>query len=173
MGLVQTLADGIAHALGIGQPPLSLGVWQVVLRGVVVYLAGLTMVRLAPKRFMGRHTPFDLILAIILGAILSRAVNGNGPLVPTLAAGFGLILMDRLFGVAAYRWKWFRSLVEGSSVVLVREGELLEDSLRRTRMSPENLRAALRRRGQVKGAESVAEARIERGGEVSVIPRES
>lgn len=95
------LADGLTSLLGLGRPAEALAVHQVVLRGVVVYVAGVAMVRLAPRRFMGGHTPFDLILGIILGALLARAVNGNAPLVATLAVGFALVLLNRAFALAS------------------------------------------------------------------------
>lgn len=171
MNAMHDLLALLSSGLGLEIPSQTLTVPQVALRGVVVYLAGVTMVRLAPRRFMGRHTPFDLILGIILGAVLARAINGSAALLPTLVAGFLLVFLDRAMAAATFRWQRFRTWVEGERLLLVHEGRVRPAGLRRSHLSPEGLRAALRTRGRVREPEDVAEAWIERSGEVSVIPR--
>jgi hypothetical protein len=56
------------------------------LRAVVVYVVTVIIVRLGKKRFMGKGTAFDVILGIMLGSIVSRAITGNAPFFPALAA---------------------------------------------------------------------------------------
>lgn len=171
MQVIQTIGGAVSSSLGLGLGSESLHWHHVVLRGAVVYASGVAMVRLAPRRFMGRHTTFDLILGIILGALLARAINGGAPLVPTLAGGFGLVFLDRVFAAGAHQWSWFRKLVEGTGLPLVRNGRVLNENLDRSYLSMEDLEAALRTRGGVIDPEEVEEARIEQSGEISVVAR--
>ena len=78
-------ASLVAAALGLGQEAKEMTVAQMALRAAVVYVVTVAFVRLAKKRFMGRATAFDVILGILLGSIVSRAVTGNAPFGPALA----------------------------------------------------------------------------------------
>ncbi len=65
------------------------------------------VVRLGKKRFMGQATAFDVILGIMLGSLASRAITGNAPLGPTLAAASALLAMHWAFSALAVRWHRF------------------------------------------------------------------
>src|ERR671929_718768 len=93
--------------LGLGLEGKDLNVPQMALRAVVVYMVAVLIVRLGKKRFMGRATAFDVILGIMLGSIVSRAVTGNAPFFPALAASAVLVAMHWLFSSIALRWHGF------------------------------------------------------------------
>ncbi len=80
-------------ALGLGLDSKELGPAQMALRAAVVYAAMVVVVRLGKKRFMGQATAFDVILGIMLGSVASRAITGNAPLGPALAAAGALLAM--------------------------------------------------------------------------------
>ncbi len=63
----------------------SLNARQMSARAVAVFVAALVLVRFGEKRSLGRCTVFDAILAIMLGSVLSRAINaGHSPSGPWL-----------------------------------------------------------------------------------------
>jgi uncharacterized membrane protein YcaP (DUF421 family) len=64
-------------ALGMGLESWDINVLQMALRAAIVYVVTVLMVQLAKKRFMGRATAFDVILGIMVGSSVSRAVTGN------------------------------------------------------------------------------------------------
>lgn len=168
--MISVLQEWISTTLGLGLTPGELSPGQVLARGIVVYLAGVILVRVGHRRFMGRHTPFDFILAIMLGALLARAINGSAPLPGTLVAGFGLVFLDRAFAVATFHSERLRRWVEGTASRLVEDGEPVEGAMRKSHLSRDDLVSALRREGNVSAMEDVAEAYLERSGEVSVVP---
>jgi hypothetical protein len=75
---------GRAYVRG-GDGDDQLNAAQMALRAVVVYVVTVIIVRLGKKRFMGQGTAFDVILGIMLGSIVSRAITGNAPFFPALA----------------------------------------------------------------------------------------
>jgi uncharacterized membrane protein YcaP (DUF421 family) len=156
--------------LGVGLESKELGVWQMGLRAIVVYVVTVIMVRLGKKRFLGRATAFDVILGIMLGAVVSRAITGNAPFWPALAAGAALIAMHWLFSFGASRSHRFGNLVKGRPRVLVRDGEPDRDAMRRAHITEHDLDEDLRTEG-LDRAETVKEARLERSGKVSVVKR--
>src|ERR687884_55727 len=105
--------------LGLGLEGKDLNVPQMALRAVIVYVVTVVMVRLGKKRFMGRATAFDVILGIMIGSIVSRAITGNAPFVPALAASAVLLAMHSLFSWIALRWHGFGGLIKGHDEVLI------------------------------------------------------
>ena len=158
-------------ALGLGAEGKDIGVAQMALRAVVVYVATVLMVRLGKKRFMGQGTAFDMILGIMLGSIVSRAITGTAPFLPALAASGVLIAMHWLLSGVALRWHGFGVAFKGHERLLVRDGRVDREAMRRAHMSGRDLWEDLRAKG-VSRLEQVAEARLERSGELSVIRAE-
>jgi uncharacterized membrane protein YcaP (DUF421 family) len=164
------LLDLWESALGVGLEAKDLSASQMALRAVAIYVAVLAILRLAKKRFLGRASAFDVVVGIIVGSIASRAITGNAPLLPSLAATAAIIAMHWLFSALAVRSHGFGKLIKGDSQVLVRDGQLDEEVLRATHMTERDLEEALRQQG-VKDLGEVAEARLERDGSVSVIEK--
>ena len=54
-------------------------------RGIIVFIATLAMIRLGHKRSLARKTAFDAVLIVILASVLSRAINGSSAFFATLA----------------------------------------------------------------------------------------
>ena len=154
--------------LGAGLESRDINVWQMGLRAGVIYLATLLIVRMAKKRFMGRATAFDMILGIMLGSVVSRAITGNAPLLPALAATAVLVAMHWAFSGAAVHWNAFGHAIKGRSQTLIQDGQVDTAALRRVHMTDHDLREDLRSNG-VSDPEQVTEARLERSGELSVI----
>jgi uncharacterized membrane protein YcaP (DUF421 family) len=157
--------------LGLGLESKELGVVQMALRAAVVYAAMVVVVRLGKKRFMSKATAFDVILGIMLGSVASRGITGNAPLGPVLAAACVLLAMHWAFSAIAVRWHRFGEVIKGHPVLLVREGRVDERAMRAAHLTGHDLEEDLRRRGLTR-PEQVAEARLERNGDISVIRTE-
>jgi uncharacterized membrane protein YcaP (DUF421 family) len=160
------------EALGLELKAEELNAGQAALRGILVFLAGLILVRLGHKRFLGKSTAFDLIVGIMLGAVLSRGITGNAPLAVSIAGGAALVAVHWLFAAAAFHSHRVGNLVKGRPRVLVRDGELEWRHMRRSHISEHDLVEALRSNAHVAGADEVKEARLERSGEISVLRRQ-
>lgn len=163
--------DGLRWALGIGVAPESFNTLQVTLRAVVIYLGGLVILRVGENRFLGKFTAFDIILGFILGGILSRAINGSGPLAPTLAATVLLVGLHFLLAKTAFHSHRFGEAVKGKPELLVRDGEILWDGMRRKSLSQLDLEEALRLHAHLADCDEVKEARFERNGDISVVKK--
>jgi uncharacterized membrane protein YcaP (DUF421 family) len=144
----------LAWAFGVGGTTVQINVPQMALRAVVVYVAAVLIVRMGKKRFMSRATAFDVILGIMLGSVVSRAITGTAPFAPTLVAAAVLLAVHWLFSAGAMRWHPFGQAIKGhSQIPHMSERDLWED-LRSKSISDLN---------------EVAEARLERSASLSVI----
>ena len=150
---------------GHGTTPLQ----EIVLRSAIVFLVLLAGLRLTGKRQSGHLTPYDLILLLLIANALQNAMVGTD----TSMLG-GLVAMGTLLGVnAAVAWISRRSkrvarLVEGVPSVLVRHGEIIEESCIREGISRDDLLRALREHGVEDPAE-VRTAILEVDGTISVL----
>ena len=88
---MNTFSQLLHTFLGIGTEPRELTFLQVSVRGVIVFIATLIMVRLGSKRSLAEKTAFDAVLIVIIGSMLARAINGSEAFFPTLGAGFVLV----------------------------------------------------------------------------------
>ncbi len=170
--MIEEMGEGIRWALGLELDPKDLSLWQMVLRAIIIYLAALAMVRIGNKRFLGRLSAFDVILGIILGSVMSRAINGSAPFFPTIGAGFALVGLHWLFSQLAFRFQGFDTLVKGNARRLIQDGQIQWDNMQASSITQEDLVEELRLRGQVADLSQVQEAYLERQGGISVIPRD-
>src|SRR5215813_15537364 len=96
---MNTLSDFMQALVGIGVEPKQLTFLQVSVRGVIVFIAALIMVRVSSKRSLAEKTAFDAVFVVIIGSMLARVINGSEAFFPTLGTGFVLVLLHRLFGI--------------------------------------------------------------------------
>ena len=159
-----------ADLLGLGLDVGDVNALQMSLRTILIYVATLAIVRVGSKRFLSQATAFDAIVAIMLGSIMSRAINGSAPFLPTLAAGVILVGLHWLIAAIAYSSNWFGTLVKGEPVLLIKDGKIHEKGMRGSSVSHRDLEEALRIESHVTDPESVRLAYLERNGGISVIP---
>ena len=145
---------------------------QISLRGLLIFIAGLAMVRIGDRRSLAEKTAFDAIFIVLLGSMLSRAINGTAPFFTTIAAGAALMLVHRLLAFASFRSHRFGKLVKGTEVVVVRDGKVDSDALRRCLVTTHDLEEDMRLNARTDDISKVKSARIERSGDISFIKKE-
>ncbi|MED7927123.1 DUF421 domain-containing protein [Nonomuraea sp. LP-02] len=142
----------------------------VVLSTVVIYLAFLVLIRIAGPRALATMSSFDLAAAVALGAVMGRAVLGY---TPTLLAG--LIGMCTLFALQTgfrllRRNSRLECLMSNAPLLLMADGAVLHDSLRKAQINEDELRQKLRL-ASVHRYGDVAAVILERTGDISVLRR--
>ena len=163
--------ESIRQLLGLDLQPKDLSFVQISLRGIIVFIVSLAMVRVANKRFLSKMTAFDAILGFILASMLARAVNGSAAFFATLGAGFVLVGVHRLIARVAYRSELFGKLVKGNAEAIVKEGKLNRKTMAKARISEKDLLEEARLNGQVMKVDDIQLATLERNGEVSIVPK--
>src|SRR5262249_39795396 len=114
----------------------------------------------------------DMILAFLLGSLVSRGITGSAALSETIVACAVLVALHSWITRAACRHRAVGSFFEGDARVVVEDGEPLPQAMRRSHISREDLEEALRLHGNVDDIRKVARAYKERSGQISVIRKE-
>jgi uncharacterized membrane protein YcaP (DUF421 family) len=156
--------------LGLGLEIGHVNSGQMALRTIFVYASLLVIVRLGSKRFLGKGTVFDTILGIMIGSVVSRAINGSAPFFPTLLAGAILVGIHWLLAILAFHISWFGPLVKGNAVLLIKDGETRCQGMRQVSITHNGLAQALRMHSRSPDTSKVELAYLERDGTISVIP---
>lgn len=155
--------------LGLGVEPRDLTFLQISLRGVIVFIATLIMVRLGHKRSLARKTAFDAVLIVIVASVLSRAINGSAAFFATLGGSFVIVMVHQLFALLAYQSHWFGSLLKGRPEIIVENGHLILSTMRRNHISKHDLEEDLRLDARIEDISKVRVARVERSGDISFV----
>jgi uncharacterized membrane protein YcaP (DUF421 family) len=166
---MNTFSQLLQTLLGISVPPKDLTFLQVSIRGIVVFIAALIMVRLSSKRSLAEKTAFDAVLVVIIGSMLARVINGSEAFFPTLGTGFVLVLLHRFFGIAAYYSHAFGFLVKGTPAVLVQNGRLERKNMFWNHISKHDLEEDMRLDAKTEDLAKIRTARLERSGDISFI----
>src|SRR4029450_11009681 len=168
---MSTVIANLEALLGLGYQATSLTFLQISLRGVVVFVATLVIVRCGDRRFLSQKTAFDAVLGFIRAAVLAAAVNGTAAFFPTLGGGFVLVVLHRVLAYWSRRSHAVGLMIKGRSDVIVRDGMLDEVAARRNRLSEHDVLEDLRLNGNVAEIHDVLLAVLERNGQISVVRR--
>lgn len=158
-----------------GTVDTSLNALQMSMRAVVTFFVTVAVVRAGNKRLFGKGTAYDMVVAIMIGSVMSRAITGSGAgtMLATWGAGLTLILLHWLLSWLAFHMDSFGSAIKGHEVQLVKDGEVLEDGMRRTGTTRRDLARAMREDGNAQEVSGIRLAYMERDGTISVVPKSS
>lgn len=161
----------INQMFGLVSPEIAW--WQMMVRAMVVYALTVLLVRIGSTRFMAKGTAFDLVLAIILGSVASRAITGNAPFFGALAAALTLVALHWVFAALSFHIDTLGGWLKGRPKLLIRDGELQLQALRHSHITEKDLLESLRIQAKTTDISRVKEARLERSGEISFVLRRS
>ena len=170
--MLEEIWNKLQPILGLGEEPKNLGVSQLLLRGTIVFVATLIIVRVAKKRFMANRTAFDYVLGIILASMLARTINGSAPFFGTIFLAFYIVLLHRLLATLAYHSDKFGCLIKGHDTVLVTNGRQDREAMKAHRISEKDLLEDLRLQAKIDDLSKIKHARLERNGQISGIEKE-
>ena len=149
----------------------SVTLWQYAFRAGFVYLFGLFLLRLGRNRFLGTITLFDGLLVIILGAVLSRAINGTARLSSAVASGLAIFAIHWTFSWACCRYHFLGGILKGKPVVLIENGIFHQKNMRLLHLSETDVMEQVRIVSNLGDVAQVAQAHLERNGTISVVKR--
>lgn len=143
---------------------------RILLVGTSTYVGLVVLLRMSGKRTLAQMNAFDFVVTIALGSILAATVlDRSVSWVEGMAALLLLVMLQLLLTTLSVRSARFRSLVASEPALLLHEGEMLAQAMRRERVTREELLHALRDAG-LDGPESAHSVVLEADGRFSVVP---
>ena len=150
----------------------DLDMLQMGTRTFVMFFITLVLIRIAGMRSLGQKSPFDAIITIMLGAVLSRAVVGVSPFLPTVASGVVLAVTHKLIAYISVKNDWVGFLVKGEKTLLYSNGEIITKNMNRACVSYKDLLRGLRVNMNEDKLDNIDKIYMERSGEISFLKKE-
>ncbi|HET7686718.1 MAG TPA: DUF421 domain-containing protein [Candidatus Limnocylindria bacterium] len=146
---------------------------DILIRATVIFFALYLLVRLLGKRELAQMTPFELIVLVVTGDLIQQGVTHND----FSMTGAILAVATFAFWASVLSWVTYLSkraerVLDGEPRVLIRDGEVLRNNLRRDRITIGELETEMRMAG-IGHIEDVAWAILEPKGRISFIQRSS
>ena len=146
---------------------------DLVIRAAFVFGFVLLLTRVIGKRELGTMQPFDLILLIILGDAVQQGLTQDDYSLTGAILAVGTIAVLQVFvSWISYRFPSSRIVLDGSPIIVVQDGKLIERNLRRERLTPEEI-AEEARSQNIAHLSEVKFAILETNGHVSFIKNDS
>ncbi len=145
------------------------GVLRVVVVGTLAYAALVAWLRVTGKRTVSKWNAFDLIVTVALGSTLATVLLTRSVALVEGIVGMGLLIMLQY----AITWLSVRSrrihgAIKATPTLLLRDGTLCHDAMRRQRVTTSELQAAVRGQGHA-SLEAIDAVLLETDGTFSVI----
>ena len=143
---------------------------MVVYRTLLFYFALILVIRLLGKRQVGQMEPSEFVVTMLMANLASVPLEDWdipvwGGLVPMAI----VFVCERLISLLCLKSIRLRRMLCGKPVILIENGRLLEENLRRTRVNLDELSGHLREQG-VLAVETVQYAILETNGSITVFP---
>lgn len=144
---------------------------DIVIRATMMFAILFGLLRVMGKRELGQMTPFELVMLVVLGDLIQQGVTHNDfSLTGATLAIATFAFWASVLGWVSYRWPRAERAIEGEPRVLIRDGVVIEASLKRDRLTRREVESEMRLAG-IAHVRDVAWAILEPEGRISFIER--
>lgn len=140
-----------------------------IIRAAILYIFVILMVKLMGKRQIGQLQPAEFVITILISEIVTVPMQDNSlPLLSSVMAVLLLVSLEILLSAASLKFMKLRTAVEGNSIIVIRDGMIDQQQLKRLRLTIDDLTEALRQK-DVFDISDVQYAIVETNGTLSVL----
>lgn len=149
----------------------SLIYYQWIIRAVVIFLWLFLMTKLMGQRQIGRLTLLDFIISITVGSTIAGALNNPMVSISSVLLTIGTFtVIDILINYISLKNSKLRRIFQDEPIILIKNGKILEDTMRKARMNIDDLLMELRLK-KLPDLSDTEFAVLESNGKISVIPK--
>ena len=140
------------------------------IRTVILYLVLIAVIRLMGKRQVGQMEPSEFVVTMLVANLASIPMQDGGiPLYSGIVPILTVLALELILSGLVLRSIPLRRLLCGKPVILIENGRILQNNLRRTRITLDELTSQLREKDVLEPGE-VQYAILETNGNISVFP---
>ena len=139
-------------------------------RTIILYLVLIAVIRMMGKRQIGQMEASEFVVTMLVANLASIPMQDSGiPLFSGFIPIVTVLGMELILSTLSLRSIRFRKLLCGKPVILIDNGKIIQENLRRTRVTLDELTGHLREK-DVLDLKSVQFAILETDGNLSVFP---
>ena len=140
------------------------------IRTLILYLVLIAVIRLMGKRQIGQLEPAEFVVTMLVANLAAIPMqDGAIPLFSGLVPILTVLALELVLSALSLKSLKLRRLLCGKPVILIENGQLLQQNLRKTRITLDELSGHLREK-DVLDIRSVQFAILETNGNLSVFP---
>lgn len=147
---------------------------DLIIRGAVIYLFLLFVMRMSGNRQLSETTTFDLILLLVISEVTQQAFLGDEDF--SLTAAIVLILtlvgLDIVLSLIKQYMPPADKVLEGVPMLLVDDGQPIERTMNMERVKTDEIMATAREKYGIDSLEQIQYAVLEADGKISIVRRE-
>jgi uncharacterized membrane protein YcaP (DUF421 family) len=144
---------------------------DIAVRATVLFAFVFLLTRVIGRRELSSLEPFDLILLIVLGDAIQQGLTQDDYSVTGAMIAVGTLAgLQVLASYTSFKFRWARRVLDGDPVVLVQDGRIIQENVRRERLAVEEI-AEEARSQQIASLDDVQWAVFEPSGKISFIPK--
>lgn len=127
---------------------LHLPLVEKILRPMIVYLCLVTFLRIFGKRELAQLNPFDLVVLLSLSNTVQNAIIGDdNTITGGLIGAFSLLTINWLMSRLLYKYPKVNAALEAGETVLIRNGVIDRDALKKEALTETELLSVLHKQG--------------------------
>jgi len=127
---------------------------------------------MAGKRTLSEMTTFDLVLVLIISEATQQALlNDDKSIMGGMLAILTLVFLDVVLGLLSARSKIFDKVVNGVPMLLIHNGTMYPDRMKRSRIQEDDILEAARKLHGLESINEIKTAVLEKDGSISIIPK--
>jgi uncharacterized membrane protein YcaP (DUF421 family) len=143
-----------------------------ILRALVIYFVLLLLLRITGNRSLSQITVFDFVLLLIISEAAQNGLVGEDySITNSVLVIATLVMLD--IGLS-YVKRWAPAVeryVEGTPIVLINQGKILRERMNKLRIDEQDILESARKLQGLERLDQVKYAVLERGGDITIIPR--
>ena len=144
--------------------------FNIVFRALMFYILLLAVMRIMGKREVGQLQPFELIVMILISELAANTVYDiEQPTLPAIITVLVLVFAQTSLSLLMLKSEKLRTWVSGKPSILIEDGVIQEEELRRQHYSLDDLLEELRANGYF-SIQEVSCAVLETSGRISAQP---
>ena len=143
---------------------------SILFRTILLYLVVIFSLRIMGKRQIGELQPGELVITILISECAAAPIQDlNRPIISGIISIFSLVILEILFSFLTMKLPAFRKLIDGSPLIVIANGEIQQKTMKKLRLSIEDLTNTLRQKGYF-NIDDIAYCIVETDGNLSVLP---
>jgi uncharacterized membrane protein YcaP (DUF421 family) len=121
---------------------------EIVIRSAALFVFVFLVTRALGRKELGELSSFELILLVVMGDLIQQGVTGDDrSVVGAMLAVTTFALLTLVMSYASFRWRRTEPVLEGIPVIVIRDGEPLDEVLQIERLTLDEVKEAAREQG--------------------------
>ena len=147
--------------------------FSIIFKTIFLYFFIVLVYRIMGKKEVGKLSIIDLIVSILIAELAAISIEQyNSSILISIIPITCLVVIEILFSYIGLKNSKIKKIVEGSPIVIIKNGKLNFESMRKLRYSLDDLISQLREQG-IKSIEEVNYAVLENSGKLSVFNKDT